>query len=159
MWIQKPGKLGKGLTPKKQEMRISGQSSWYFKQSHEKMISNHKRLSWISTKSTTTGHMYSFLLEFRKALFRQNSRSLKTFNLHNLSVSLMQWFTEKEYSVQKYRFKNNFSYLKRRIVSLVVVGLMSEDEKMDGDEGQPSSLRDDLSTNFVSNPNKGEFIL
>ncbi len=71
----------------------------------------------------------------------------------------MQWFTEKEYSVQKYRFSNNFSSLKGNIVSLVIVGLMSVNEKILGDEGQPSSLRDDLSTNFVSNPNKGEFTL
>jgi len=71
----------------------------------------------------------------------------------------MQVDTEKENSVQKYRFSKYFSYLKTNIVSLVVVGFMSVEEKMAGDEHLASSLRDDLSTNFDYNTNKGEFTL
>jgi len=179
LWIQ-PGKLEEGLTPQKQDERFSGQARLFTNhvldlETHSR--SDHSDSVYESTipmiehfalripalmtkvsKSTITGHIHFVRSNKQKALFRQKA-VFKNRNPHNLLVSDMQVDTEKEHSVQKLCFSYNFSSLKRNYVNLVVVGLMSLDQKMTGDEVLPSSLRDDISTNFVSNPNKGEFTL
>jgi len=114
LWIHTPGKLGKGLTPQKQESRVSGQTN--FRSFNITITSDLSRsLAYQQLVSCATFDSSSFVpLNRQQAFRRQNKQCLKRFNLNNLLVSLMQWFTEKDHSVQKYRFSIYFSYLKKK---------------------------------------------
>ncbi|MHA1304862.1 MAG: hypothetical protein ACTSPI_14285 [Candidatus Heimdallarchaeaceae archaeon] len=127
MCIHTPGKLGKGLTPQKQDEKVSGQATFVidFQSSlKDKMDSLHEstrpKIERFVTKppvlidTMTSWIVYSashfVRLNRQQAFYRQNKQCLKRFNLNNLLVLSSRISTEEESSVQKY---HRFSSLKR----------------------------------------------
>lgn len=96
MWIR-PGKLGKGLTPQKQDERFSGQTSFIATVFLDKVY------RCILTCRRLFVHLWK-----QKTTFRQEEVFLKI-HPNNLPVLLARILTEQELSVQKlanYSFKS-----------------------------------------------------